>query len=254
MKRQPVLSSHTVKNNNGNKPSDFTIKYTNPITLDPNKEYQIGLDRIISMIVTWFNVTPELNNQKIRFSSDNGNNWTDLNFSSGVWNYVDFNNYIKEQTKTGTANDNPTYPITLEFENTIFRTIITLATKYRLNLTQSDFNDLIGFNQRVLTNVENIGDYMPNLSQDREILNIHCDLISQSLVDGDETDIIYSLSTSTLTPSYSFTQEPRRVQYNPINKNTINTIRIYIIDGKKRIRDLNHSDTSFSLILCEKIN
>ena len=251
MNRQLVLSSHSVKNNNGNKPSDFTIKYTNPITLDPNKEYQIGLDRIISMSFTWFNVTPELNNQTIRFSSDNGNNWTDLNFSPGVWNYVDFNNYIKEKTKTGTVN-NPTYPITLEFDDTIFRTIITLATNYRLDLTQSDFNDLIGFNQRVLTNAENIGDYIPNLSQDREILNIHCDLISQSLVDGDETDIIYSFSTSTLTPSYSFTQEPRRVHFSPVNKNTINTIRIYITDGKKRIIDLNHSDTSFSLILSEK--
>ena len=253
MKRQLVLSSHAVINNNGNKPSDFTIKYTNPITLDPNKEYQIGLDRIISMSFTWFNVTPELNNQKIRFSSNNGNSWTDLNFSPGVWNYVDFNNYIKEQTKTGTAN-NPTYPISLESDDTIFRTIITLATNYRLDLTQSNFNDLIRFKQRVLTNAENIGDYIPKLSQDREILNIHCDLISQSLVDGDETDIIYSFSTSTLTPSYSFTQEPRRVQYNPINKNTIHTIRIYITDGKKRIIDLNHSDTSFSLILCEKIN
>ena len=67
MNRQLVLSSHSVKNINGNKPSDFTIKYTNPIKLDSNKEYQIGLDRIISMSFTWYNVTPELNNQKIRF-------------------------------------------------------------------------------------------------------------------------------------------------------------------------------------------
>ena len=63
---------------------------------------------------------------------------------------------------------------------------------------------------------------------------------------------LLSFSTSTLTPSYSFTQEPRRVQYNPCNKNTINKIRIYITDGKRRIIDLNHSDTSFSLILREK--
>ena len=121
-------------------------------------------------------------------------------------------------------------------------------------MTKSNFNDLIGLKQLVLTNAKNIGDNIPNLSQDREILNIHCDLRSESLVDGDETDIIYSFTTSTLTPSYSFTQEPRRVQYNPVNKNTINTIRIYIPDGKKRIIDVNHSDTSFSLILSEKIN
>ena len=248
MDRQLILSSHTVKNQNGNKPGDFTIKYINPIILNPNRQYEIGLDRIISMSFTWFNVTKELNNQKIRYSSDSGTNWTELILSPGVWNYVDFNNFLKDNTKTGTAK----YPISLEFDDTIFRTIITLATNYRLDLTVSDFNDLIGFNKQVLTNAKNVGDYIPNLSQDREILNIHSDLISESLVDGDETDIIYSFSTSTLTPSYSFTQEPRRVQFNPVNKNTINKIRIYITDGKRRIIDLNHSDTSFSLILREK--
>ena len=252
MNRQIALSSHSVKDRNGNKPSDFIIEYNNPIILDPNRQYEIGLDRIISMSFTWFNVTKELNNQKIRYSTDSGANWTEIIFNPGVWNYVDFDNLIKERTKTGTSS-NPQYPITLEFDDTIFRTIITLASNYRLDLTQSDFNDLIGFNKRILTSSENVGDYIPNLSQDREILNVHCDLISDSLVDGHETDIVYSFSTSTLTPSFSFTQEPRRVQFNPVNKNTINQIRMYITDGKRRIIDLNHSDTSFSLILREKL-
>ena len=253
MNRQLILSSHSVKNKNSNKPSDFIIKYTNPIILNPNSRYELGLDRIVSMSFTWFNITQELNNQKIRFSSDGGTNWTELILNPGVWNYVDFNNFIKDNTKTGTAN-NPSFPITLEFDDTIFRTIITLARNYQLDLTQSDFNDLVGFDKKIITNSENIGDYIPNLSQDREILNIHCDLISDSLVDGDETDIIYSFSTSTLTPSYSFTQEPRRVQFNPVNKNLIHKIRIYITDGKRRIIDLNHSDTSFSLVLRENID
>ena len=251
MNRQLVLSSHDVKNTNGNKPSDFTIKYTNPIILDSNKQYEIGLDRIISMSFTWFNVTKELNNQKIRYSSDSGSKWTEMVFQPGVWNYSDFNDYIKGETRTGTAN-NPSYPITLEFNDSIFRVIITLAQNYQLDLTKSDFNDLIGFNKKILTASVNVGDYTPNLSQDREILNIHCDLISDSLVDGDETDIIYSFSTSTLKPSYSFTQEPRRVVFNSVNKNTIKNIRIYITDGKRRVIDLNHSDTSFSLILKER--
>ena len=251
MDRQLILSSHSVKNKNGNKPSDFTIKYTNPIILDPNRQYEIGLNRIISMSFTWFNITSELDNQKIRFSSDSGANWKELVFNPGVWNYIDFNTFLKDNTKTGTAS-NPVYPISLEFDDTIFRTIITLAQNYQLDLTKSDFNDLIGFDKKILSSSQNIGDHIPNLSQDREILNIHCDLISESLVDADETDIIYSFSTSTLTPSYSFTQEPRRVQFNPVNKNTIYKIRIYITDGKRRIIDLNHSDTSFSLILREK--
>ena len=90
---------------------------------------------------------------------------------------------------------------------------------------------------------------MPNLSQDTDILNIHCDLINDSLVDGQDTDIIYSFSTSVLRPSYSFTLEPRRVTYNPTNKNIIDSIRIHITDGKRRLIDLNGAKTSFSLIL-----
>ena len=159
MDRQLILSSHTVKNQNGNKPGDFTIKDINPIILNPNRQYEIGLDRIISMSFTWFNVTKELNNQKIRYSSDSGANWKEIIFNPGVWNYVDFDNLIKERTKTGTSS-NPQYPITIEFDDTIFRTIITLASNYRLDLTVSDFNDLIGFNKQVLTNAENVGDYI----------------------------------------------------------------------------------------------
>ena len=90
---------------------------------------------------------------------------------------------------------------------------------------------------------------MPNLSQDTDVLNIHCDLVNESLVDGEETDIIYSFSTSVLRPSYSFTLEPQRVTFNPVNKTTISSIRIMITDGKRRLVDLNGADTSFSLIL-----
>ena len=200
MNRQLVLSSHTVKNQNGNKPSDFTIKYRNPIIVDSNRQYEIGLDRIISMSFTWFNATKELNNQKIRYSTDSGANWTEIIFNPGVWNYIDFDNLIKEKTKTGTSS-NPQYPITLEFNDTVFRTIITLASNYRLDLTQSNFNDLIGFNKKILTSSVNVGDYIPNLSQDREILNVHCDLISDSLVDGDESKrILYIVSVPQLSP------------------------------------------------------
>lgn len=90
---------------------------------------------------------------------------------------------------------------------------------------------------------------MPNLSQDTDILNIHCDLVNDSLVDGEESDIVYSFSTSFLKPSYSFALEPTRITYYPINKQTISSIKMYITDGKRRIVDLNGAVTPFSLIL-----
>ena len=246
-----VLSSHNVKKHSKNKPSDFTIRYNQPIMLDANKQYELGLSRIISMSFTWFNITSELNNQKIKYSSNGGKTWKDIIFPPGTWNYISFNDFIKQQTKI-TTSSSTTYPITLKFNNTTFKTTVNLAKDYQLDLTTSNFNDLIGFNKRILTSFKNVGDYTPNLSQDTEILNIHCDLISESLVDEHETDIIYTFSTNDLQPSYAFTKEPLRVQYYPVNKSTINTLRIYITDGKRRIIDLNDADTSFSLILREK--
>jgi len=61
-----------------------------------------------------------------------------------------------------------------------------LKTGYQLDLTQSNFHELVGF----LKDAENYGSRMPDLSQDTEMLNIHCDLVNISLVNGGDTDII----------------------------------------------------------------
>ena len=244
MEREIVLSSYSVKNQGDNKPEDFTTNFTRPITLDNNKQHTIGLNRVINMSFTWFNVNAGYKNQLIKYSSDNGSTFKNITFPAGVWNYTDFNTHIKNAVKTG-----DTYPITLVFDDTTFRVTVTLAANYQLDLRASNFNDLIGFDKKILASGTHIGPRVPNLSQDTDVLNIHCDLVNESLVDGEETDIIYSFSTSVLRPSYSFTLEPQRVTFNPVNKTTISSIRIMITDGKRRLVDLNGADTSFSLIL-----
>ena len=244
MQREIVLSSYSVKNQGNNKPEDFTTNFTRPIILDNNKQYVIGLNRVINMSFTWFNINAGYNNQLIKYSSDNGSTFNNITLPAGVWNYTDFNTYIKNIMKVG-----DTYPITLEFDTTTFRVTVTLAENYQLDLRPSNFNDLIGFDKKILASGTHIGPRLPNLSQDTDILNINCDLTNDSLVDGKDTDIIYSFSTSVLQPSYSFTLEPRRVTFNPINKNTISSIRMWVTDGRRRLVDLNGADTSFSLIL-----
>ena len=163
-------------------------------------------------------------------------NFQNLVFPPGVWNYTDFDSYIKQII----GNDE----ISLTFDATTFRVTIKLPTTIRLDLTKSDFNDLIGFDTRMLSSGTHIGNEVPNLSQDTDVLNIHCDLINDSIADGQDTDIIYSFSTSVLKPSYSFTLEPRRITYNPINKTTISSIRMWVTDGKRRLIDLNGADVA----------
>ena len=223
--------------------------FTWPIVLDNNYEYAIGLNRIINMSFTWFNVNAGYGNQLIRFSSDSGTNFTNISFPPGVWNYSDFNSYIKQKTVIKSSGKDDEYPITLAFDETMFKVTMTLKAHYHVDLIKSNFYELIGFHKNVPTAGSNVGTKVPNLSQDTDILNIHCDLVNDSLVDGEGSDIIYSFSTSVLRPSYSFTLEPRRITYNPINKQTISSIRMYITDGKRRVVDLDGADASFSLIL-----
>ena len=169
------------------------------------------------MSFTWFNVNSSYKNQLINYSSDNGSTFKEITFPAGVWNYTDFNTQFKDITKIAKDGaENNEYPITLEFDNTTFRVTITLAQNYQLDLTSSNFNDLIRFDKEILKSQSNIGPKVPNLSQDTDILNIHCDLINDSLVDGQDSDILYSFSTTVplkgkLPPLVSFLA--RRVSF-----------------------------------------
>ena len=249
MEREIVLSSYSVKSEANNRPEDFTTKFSKPIVLDQNTEYAIGLNRIINMSFTWYNINAERKNQLIKYSSDGGKTFHDITFPGGVWDYVDIDKQIKEATVIKQSGKDDEFPINLVFNNATFRVTITLKENYQLDLKQSNFNDLIGFDKVVLKEKMNIGPRVPNLAQDTEMLNIHCNLTSDSLVDGKETDIIYSFSTSVLRPSFGFTIAPKRVTYCPLNTNVISKIHIYITDGKRRKVNLNGADTSFSLIL-----
>ena len=70
MEREIVLSSYSAKNKGNNKPGNVVTKFTKPIVLDNNHEYAIGLNLIINMSFTWFDVHAGYDNQLIRFSSD----------------------------------------------------------------------------------------------------------------------------------------------------------------------------------------
>ena len=54
MKREITLKSYSV-GDSVNKPENFVKKFVNPIILDSNREYGIGLNRIIHISFTWFN-------------------------------------------------------------------------------------------------------------------------------------------------------------------------------------------------------
>jgi len=156
MEREIALSIFPVRDVKGNRPGDFRTKFSPEIDLsDKNASYYLAFNRIIHMAFSWTNINSGYNNQKIAFGKDAGRTFTDINFTQGVWYYKDINNYIKEKTKTVDGDGKEVYPINLTFDEPTFRVIITLD--YRLDLTKSNFNNLIGFDKEIIDNEVNIG-------------------------------------------------------------------------------------------------
>ena len=135
MEREIVLSSYSVKNKDNNKPENFVTDFVRPIILDSNHEYMIGLNRIINMSFTWFNINAGYNNQLIGYSEDTGSTFINIAFPAGVWDYTDMNHHIQEATVIKQANKEDEYPINLEFNETTFRVTITMKENYQLDLT-----------------------------------------------------------------------------------------------------------------------
>ena len=249
MDQKIVLSSETVKNDK-NTPSDFTVRFSRPLVLDKNKSYVVGLDSINSMTYSWHNISDEYDNTRIRYN--NSTEWKDIIFANGSYSYTDINNYIRETLISNNDFDGQSAiaPISLEFDLSSFKVLISIQDRFLLDLRMSNFHTLLGFEKKALNKTE-WGSTTPNITNSVDTIYIHCDLIDNSLVDGHFGDVLYALSTADLTRAYPFTKEPQRVGYSEINKNIINSIRIYITDVFNRIINFNEVETSFTLILKE---
>ena len=54
-----VSSESSGSNDPNNSPSNFKTVFDKPITLDQNKSYLIGLDKIATMTYSWYNISEQ---------------------------------------------------------------------------------------------------------------------------------------------------------------------------------------------------
>ena len=62
------VSSESSRNiDSNNSPSKFKTIFDKPLTLDQNKTYVFGLDKIETMTYSWYNISEQYKNNKIRY-------------------------------------------------------------------------------------------------------------------------------------------------------------------------------------------
>ena len=225
---------------------DFTITVPSPIYLDSGN-YKAALDELITMSYSWYNIDTSFDNNKIRWRKKT-EAWQTLTFPNGMYDYKDINFFLQKHTgKVDPKDEDSAFIFNIYFDLTIYRVVILMHEDYELDLSQGSFSELLGYGKSILSG-DSVGRKVPNITRGVDWVFIHCDLISR-ISNNVPSDVIYSFSTVNLQVSYRFHKIPHRIKWHPVNKNVIDSIRIWVTDGRGNPLDLNGIDVAVSIMI-----
>ena len=119
--------------------------------------------------------------------------------------------------------------------------VIEIDNNYQLNLRNSEFVDLIGFDKKIVNKTEN-GSRLPNMTNSIDTIYVNTDAITNSIVNAVNTNTLAVIPTDNLTRSLSFSFEPQRLLFNEVSQIKISNMRFYFTDSRDRPIDLNGID------------
>ena len=233
------------------KSHDFTISFNPEILLDRNKSYYLALYNA-EMTYSWFNVSEKYNNNKLKYSKDNGANWVEIVLRDGNYSYSDLNRYINQTLDINGDLTADNKGITISFSSQLLKVFLQLENNYQIDFSEGFFSKLIGFKNEVYTST-GYGSFPPDITRSVDNLFIHCNLISFSSVSGKLGDVLYRFSTANLQLSYPFkiNETINNPLYTKLNTSKIRDLRIYITDGRNNPIDLNDVPINLTLLLKE---
>ena len=215
------------------KAEDFVIKFNPVLKLSDDMRHELALDRI-SMTYSWHNINSEYKNNTIKYSTDSGQSWETVTFVDGMYSYSDINDYLHQyMDQKNHKTEEGEYNINVTFVLSSYRVIIDMANNYQLDLRNTNFEELIGFEQKVISQTE-YGSMLPNITNSTDIIHINTDAITDSIVNGINSNTIAVIPTDNLIRSYLFSYEPRRLLFSPVSSSQISQMRFYITDALGR--------------------
>ena len=173
-----------------------------------------------------------------------------------MYTYADLNDYLhqymkKKGHKTTDDKTGDKYHINLIFVLSTYKILIEIDNNYQLDLRNSKFGELIGFTEKIVDKTE-YGTILPNITNSIDMIYINTDAITNSILNGVNTNTLAVIPTDNLTRSFPFTFEPRRLLFNEVSQLNISQMRFYITDSLGRPIGLNEIDWFMTLILRSK--
>ena len=227
---------------------DFVIKFDPVMHLSNDMNHELAVDRV-SMTYSWHNINTEYDNKTIKYSKDNGKTFKQITFVDGMYSYDDISDYINQViTDNDDQPSNNRVGVKIYFVLTSYRVVVELGNQWQLDIRNSNFGKLIGFEPGILTTTS-YSSKLPNITNSVDSIHVNCDIVTDSITDGRYSNTLVVIPTDNLTRSYPFTFEPKRALFSPISKTNISEMRIYITDSLGRPINLNGVDWYINLIL-----
>ena len=248
MERALHISSINREKIGRSKPEDFVIKFDPVMHLSNDMNHELAVDRV-SMTYSWHNINTEYGNNNIKYSKDNGKTFKQITFVDGMYSYDDISEYInKVITQNDDEPSNNRVGIKIYFVLTSYRVVVELGNQWQLDIQNSNFGELIGFEPIIIKNTS-YSSKLPNITNSVDSIQINSDIITDSITDGRYSNTLVVIPTDNLTRSYPFNFEPKRALFSSISKTNISEMRIYITDSLGRSINLNGVDWYVNLIL-----
>ena len=248
MERALHISSINREKIGRSRPEDFVIKFDPVMHLSNDMKHELAVDRV-SMTYSWHNINTEYGNNTIKYSKDNGSTWKQITFVDGMYSYDDISEYInKVITQNDDEPSNNRIGIKIYFVLTSYRVVVELGNQWQLDIQNSNFGELIGFEPIIIKNTS-YSSKLPNITNSVDSIQINSDIITDSITDGRYSNTLVVISTNNLTRSYPFTYEPKRALFSSISKTNISEMRVYITDSLGRPINLNGVDWYVNFIL-----
>ena len=108
-----------------------------------------------------------------------------------------------DQKKHKTAESD--YNINILFALSSYKVVIEINNNYQLDLRNTNFGEFIGFEHKLVTQTE-YGTMLPNITNSVDIIHINTDAISDSILNGNNSNTLAVITTDNLRTS------PREVQ------------------------------------------
>ena len=133
------------------------------------------------------------------------------------------------------------------FDLTTYKVFVKLDKNYRIDFKNSgNFGDLLGFDKTKILAESAYGTKFPNIIISIDNLYIRCSLLSESLISGQRSNVLYTFSTDT---KISLEIQPTNYLWNRINTKIITEVTFYVTDDEDREVDLNDIDTSLTVVM-----